>query len=103
MPIVSPVRKLTLPYRRIERAREAYLNIDGRIESSDRGNLSKTYINQLACINGITEPMAVSIAAHYPTWRKLLNAYKQCASIKEKQLMLQGVPVGRFAGSKTQS
>jgi hypothetical protein len=83
--------------RRIERAREAYLNIDGRIESSDRGNLTKTYINQLACINGITEPMATAIVSFYPTWRRLLDAYKQCGSTKEKQLMLEGVPVS-FTG-----
>lgn len=37
--------------------------------------------------------MAVSIAAHYPTWRKLLDAYSQCVSVKEKERMLEGVPV----------
>jgi hypothetical protein len=56
-----------------------YLNIDGRIESTDRGDLHKTYVNQLACITGVTEASARAIASTYPTWRRLHQAYREAA------------------------
>ena len=79
--------------RLLERAREALLQIDGKLQGSNGGNLKTTYVNQLSCINSVTEHMAAGIAAVYPTWRTLLDAYNACASVREKELMLQDIPV----------
>lgn len=76
-----------------------YLNIDGKIESSDRGDLHKTYVNQLACINGVTEPMARAIAARFPTWRRLLQAFRESPDPKQT---LAGISVlNRVDGAAT--
>jgi hypothetical protein len=92
--LTTSISPLPLPPRRLlDRAREALLQIDGKLQSSGSGNLKTTYVNQLSCINSVTEHMAVGIAAVYPTWRTLLNAYNACANVREKELMLQDIPV----------
>lgn len=76
-----------------------YLNIDGRIESSDRGDPHKTYVNQLACINGVTEPIARAIAARFPTWKRLRDAFKQAPDPKQT---LAGISIlNRVDGAAT--
>ena len=80
-------------FRLIERAREASLNIDGKVKSSEGGSYAKTYINQLACITGVTDATARAIAQEYPTWRLLLDAYKRCVSEHDKKVLLDGIAV----------
>lgn len=83
----------------LERVREMYLNIDGKIESSDRGDLHKTYVNQLACIHGVTEPMARAIAARFPTWKRLREAFGDAPDPKQT---LAGISVlNRVDGAAT--
>lgn len=77
-------------HRQIERMRELYLNIDGKIESSDRGDYHKTYVNMLACINGVTEPIARALAETYPTWQQLLQAQANAPVPKHA---LQGIGI----------
>jgi len=84
--------------RRLERDREAFLNIDGRIESNERGNFTKTYTNQLACMRGVTEPAARAIVAEYPTWNQLFRAYEECRTVADKKLMLQHISVRQHDG-----
>lgn len=79
-----------LTIRQIERAREAWLNIDGRIETTDKGDLTRTYTNMLACINGITEPVAKAIVARYPTFRQLYQAFRTSSAPKTA---LKGIAV----------
>lgn len=83
----------------LERVREMYLNIDGKIESSDRGDLHKTYVNQLTCIYGVTEPAARAIAAKFPTWKQLRNAFKEAPDPRQT---LSGIAVlNRVDGAAT--
>lgn len=84
--------------RLIERAREALLNIDGKIESSKRGHLPTTYTNMLACINGVTEATAIAISRAFPTWAQLLNGYKGCRNLQERKLLLCNIPVSQDSG-----
>ena len=85
--------------RMLERVREMYLNIDGKIESSERGDLHLTYVNQLACIHGVTEPAAKAIAAKFPTWKRLREAFKQAPDPRQT---LAGIAIlNRVDGAAT--
>lgn len=82
--------------RRIERERESILNIDGKIEAN-KGSLQATYINQLKCIHQLTDAGAVGIARRYPSWSRLLQAYRNCRTLQEKYDLLEDIPVSLFS------